>query len=318
MVALDGAGNVYVPDQSNNAIRKLTLACIATPTIIGTPTFCQGSFTQLTSSSLTGNLWSNGDTTRSINIGAAGSYSVRVISGACTSAVSNIIRVSIIAPPAPQLGFDSVGNRCLGSEIVVSVTGNYNQFRWNTGATTRNINVNRTGEYSAQVLDSTGCWSLPSRTARIVFDTNFCTIVIRLLGIDSLEASILADRYEWYLDGIQLLTDNSLRTIPIQGNGVYTVKAIIDGRTSPMSNPTVITSAQSAFAVSKFEVFPNPASNSVTVKTNGTGTIQILDIVGKVVITQPATGTDELNISKLATGVYTVKVGNATQKLVVR
>jgi len=67
-----------------------------------------------------------------------------------------------------------------------------------------------------------------------------------------------------------------------------------------------------------FQLFPNPATGKVTVKTNGIGTIQILDLVGKVVLTQPATGIDELNISKLATGVYTVKVGNSTQKLVVK
>jgi len=58
-------------------------------------------------------------------------------------------------------------------------------------------------------------------------------------------------------------------------------------------------------------------SNIETVVSNK-GTIQILDVVGKVVLTQPASGTDELNISELATGVYTVKMSNAIQKLVVR
>jgi len=138
------------------------------------------------------------------------------------------------------------------------------------------------------------------------------------LGVDSITANVWADSYIWFLDGIQLLTNNTLKTIPVQGNGVYTFRAVTAGRTSPLSNPIVITSANNQLASTQFQVFPNPAAGKVTVKTNGTGTIQILDMVGKVVLTQSATGSDELNISKLATGVYTVKVGNATQKLVVK
>jgi len=308
-------------DVSRSRIARIqagVCATLATPIVSGVTSICDGSSTILTSSSSTGNRWNTGDTSRSITINSAGSYSVQTVSGTCTSAVSNTIVVTLISPPAPQLAFDSVGNRCLGSEVVVSVARNYNQYRWNNGATTRAITVRSTGNFSAEVLDSTGCWSAPSRTARITFDITFCVINIRVLGIDSIEASILADRYEWYLDGIQLLTDNSRRVIPIQGNGTYTVRAIINGRTSQYSNPITITSAKRSLAISNFQVFPNPASGKVTVKTNGTGTIQILDVVGKVVLTQPATGTDEINISKLATGVYTVKVGNATQKLVVK
>jgi hypothetical protein len=41
-------------------------------------------------------------------------------------------------------------------------------------------------------------------------------------------------------------------------------------------------------------------------------------MVGKVVIAQPATETNEINISKLAKGVYTVKFNGVSQKLVVR
>jgi hypothetical protein len=66
------------------------------------------------------------------------------------------------------------------------------------------------------------------------------------------------------------------------------------------------------------EVFPNPASDKVTIRTNGTGKIEIVNNLGQLLITQPATETNEINISKLAKGVYSVKFTGVSQKLVIR
>ncbi len=66
------------------------------------------------------------------------------------------------------------------------------------------------------------------------------------------------------------------------------------------------------------EIYPNPASDKVTIRTTGTGTIEIVNNLGQVLITQPAVGTNEINISKLAMGVYTVKFNGVSQKLVIR
>jgi hypothetical protein len=73
-----------------------------------------------------------------------------------------------------------------------------------------------------------------------------------------------------------------------------------------------------SFKTNQFEVFPNPATDKVTIKTIGTGNLEILNTVGQVIITQPSTETNEINISKLAKGVYTVKFNGVSQKLVVR
>jgi hypothetical protein len=72
------------------------------------------------------------------------------------------------------------------------------------------------------------------------------------------------------------------------------------------------------FKASAFEVFPNPATDKVTIRTNGTGSLEVINVVGQVVMTQPATETNEINVSKLAKGVYTVKFNGASQKLVVK
>ena len=72
------------------------------------------------------------------------------------------------------------------------------------------------------------------------------------------------------------------------------------------------------FKATQFEVFPNPATNKVTVNTTGTGTLEIVNTLGQVVITQPAVGTNEINISKLAMGVYTVRFNGSSKMLVVK
>lgn len=81
-------------------------------------------------------------------------------------------------------------------------------------------------------------------------------------------------------------------------------------------------------SVQKLKVFPNPASHTVYIDANFSGekNIQaiIYDITGKAVLTQPLTAASskqELNISSLATGVYSLSVvsdkGIRQQKLLV-
>ncbi|MFY8034008.1 MAG: hypothetical protein ACOVMN_05780, partial [Flexibacteraceae bacterium] len=89
----------------------------ATPTISGNATFCFGTSTVLTSSAVAGNLWSTGATSQSITVAAPGSYSVRQISGACTTVSSASIVTSII-PSGTWLGtntdWNNTSNWCGG------------------------------------------------------------------------------------------------------------------------------------------------------------------------------------------------------------
>ena len=71
----------------------------AKPTITGTLTVCPGTTTTLTSSSATGNTWSNAATTQSITVGA-GSYTVFVTDAKnCVSPTSDAAVVTQFSPP---------------------------------------------------------------------------------------------------------------------------------------------------------------------------------------------------------------------------
>ncbi len=72
----------------------------STPTIFanGPTTFCIGGSVSLTSSSSTGNTWSNFSTAQSITVSNSGNYSVTVSNGTCT-ATSTLTTVSVINNP---------------------------------------------------------------------------------------------------------------------------------------------------------------------------------------------------------------------------
>jgi len=95
---------------TSTATNVVVTAQPAAPTITasGPTTFCAGGSVTLTSSSATGNLWSNGATTQSITVNTAGSYSVTVSSGNCTATSSNTT-VTVTSVPTPTItGPDNV------------------------------------------------------------------------------------------------------------------------------------------------------------------------------------------------------------------
>ncbi len=138
----------------------------ATPTIAaGSATiFCAGGSVPLTSSAATGNLWSTGATTQSININASGNYSVTVTNGNGCSATSAATTVTVNPLPAtPTIAAGSATTFCTGGSVALtssSATGNL----WSTGATTQSINVTANGSYNVTVTNGNGCSATSAAT----------------------------------------------------------------------------------------------------------------------------------------------------------
>jgi hypothetical protein len=64
-------------------------------------------------------------------------------------------------------------------------------------------------------------------------------------------------------------------------------------------------------ATADFKLFPNPASKVLTITTEDSGNIEILDLTGKVVIEQKTTGKEtNIDLSELNPGIYFVRVIN--------
>src|SRR5690606_23870879 len=114
-----------------------------------------GGSVTLTSSSPTGNIWSNGATTPSITVSAAGSFTVSVNNGTCTTAPSVATVVSITPGlTTPTISASGATTFCQGGSVTLtssSATGNI----WSNGATTQSIIVSASGTYSVSVNNGT-------------------------------------------------------------------------------------------------------------------------------------------------------------------
>lgn len=159
------ANSVGCQSASSTGLMVTQTTSIATPTISGTNSFCTGSSTTLTSSNtISGGtyLWSNGSTTKSINVSTPGTYSVQLGNGSgCYSSASAPVTVTQNATPATPT-ISGTTSFCTGSNtsLTCSSAGTGGTYLWSNGSTTQSITVIAGGNYSVQVTNSLGCPSI--------------------------------------------------------------------------------------------------------------------------------------------------------------
>lgn len=85
-----------------------------------------------------------------------------------------------------------------------------------------------------------------------------------------------------------------------------------------------VTAGNENFAQDSFKIYPNPASGSVNINTNGgNGTVSIYSLTGnRVLETAVNSNSQNINVSALSAGMYIVRYANgtatATQKLIIQ
>ncbi len=114
---------------------------------------CPGGTVTLTSSYATGNVWSTGETTKSITVSTAGTYTLKTTVGTCTSAT---VSHTVTAATDPNIQISGNLSFCEGSSTVLTssvANGNI----WSNGETTQSITVTAPGVYTVQVTTAQGC-----------------------------------------------------------------------------------------------------------------------------------------------------------------
>ncbi|MFN5182484.1 MAG: T9SS type A sorting domain-containing protein [Bacteroidota bacterium] len=133
----------------------------ATPTITASNNsiICQGGFVTLTSSSPTGNNWSNGATSQSTNVNTAGSYSVTVTLGACSSTSNPITVTSTSISISVNITNPSCG--ASNGSITATINGGQTPYnvQWSNGDFGLTADSLAPGQYVVQVTDANGCYS---------------------------------------------------------------------------------------------------------------------------------------------------------------
>lgn len=153
----DSHGNVSTQKQ------KVIVSPLPPPVISasGPTTFCTGDSVTLTSNSSTGNVWTGGttNTTNSITVKTANTYTLTVTTGGCSSSATQQVTVDTAPPPIPTITARSSTTFCSGLSVVLkssSSTGN----TWTGGTTLDSIKIYTSGTYSVTVTN--GCGSKTS------------------------------------------------------------------------------------------------------------------------------------------------------------
>lgn len=129
----------------------------ATPTIAASAlVICGNGSVTLTSNFSAGNTWSTGETTQTITVSTAGTYTLTNSNGICTSAPASI---TIASNPNPNLQITGNNFFCTGSSTVLTVsgTGTGITYLWSNGITTPALTVNTSGTYTVTATTSGGC-----------------------------------------------------------------------------------------------------------------------------------------------------------------
>lgn len=280
----------------------------STPTITasGSTNICQGSTVSLTASTGNSYLWSTGETTRTISVSTAGSYSVQVISAAgCTSAVSTATSVTVITTPAaPAVTTGGPTTFCQGGNVVLAGPIGAAGYVWSNGATTRTITVSASGSFTLQTITAQGCTSAVSAATSVTVNptpaaptvsagsaTTFCNG-----GSVTLTASA-GNAYLWS-------TGETTQSITVSASGNYTARIIsAQGCTSAVSNavavvvnavpstPTITAGGPTTFCqggtvsltapVSAAYLWSNGATTrNIVVNASGTFTVQNISAAG--------------------------------------
>jgi hypothetical protein len=274
-----------------------------------------------------GYLWSTGATTPQIDGLPVGSYGVTV-----TDAQGCVASGTAIVQPAnpPVATAVSTNVACLGTatgSVVVSVSGGLAPYAylWNTGSTASTLANLPAGTYSATITDASGCTTTVSaavaqpatvlEASTTIQNASSCTAIDGQVII-SASGGAAPYSFVWNTGS----TDQFISSVAV---GVYTV-TITDANGCTIGRSAEVKCATSrgvAALESGFTLSPNPTTGQlfVTFTQPASGTVRVLDAVGKLVLTQemPHTTTATLDLTGQPAGVYFIQALGQTAKVVV-
>jgi hypothetical protein len=133
-------------------------APLVTISTSGPTDICAGGSVELTATAAVSYLWSTGETTQSITVDAAGSYTVTVTDANGCSTTATPVPVTILTLPTPTVFPFGPQQICVGGSVTLTST-TASSYLWSTGETTQSIEVTSGGIVSLTVQDLNGCTS---------------------------------------------------------------------------------------------------------------------------------------------------------------
>jgi gliding motility-associated-like protein len=277
----DACGNTGTPETIS-----VTVLSAPTPvTISGQTAICNGETITLTSSYSSGNTWSpNGETTQSISVTTAGTYTVSTTTSCGTVSDSHTVTlnassIASITPSGPT-SFCPGGSVTLTSD---SPSGN----SWSTTETTQSITVSTAGNYILTLTDLCGTSSvsqqvtiLPLPNPQITGTTTFCA------GQQTTLTATGGDTYLWS-------TGETSTSIVVTTAGNYTVTAFnscgqatsapTNVTINPLPNPQI--TGTTTFCAGQQTTLTATGGNTYLWSTGETSTSIVVTTAGNYTVT---------------------------------
>ncbi len=278
----------------------------------GPTTFCQGESVVLTSSASSGNIWSNGGaTTNTITVTSSGTYTVTQTVSGCTSPASAAVTVTVNASVTPT--FNVIPAFCSGTTAPAL-----------PGSSTNGIN----GTWSPATVSNTASGTYTFIPAAGQCATN-ATIDVVVNPSPAVTFGSIPELCVY--DGPITLTQGA------PAGGTYSGNGVSGGQFNPATaglGTSAITynytngngcsgSAQSSVLVDEclgisesdvatFSLYPNPSNGIVTIDGGSTmiQDVHVFNHLGQLVKEIKAINftKQEVNLSNLANGVYTIRI----------
>lgn len=222
----------------------------------GDESICSGDEVTLTAVGLPfGNdyLWSNGETTQSITVSEAGTYTVTVTSISGCSATSEPVTINVVPGPTADAGEDVV--ICIGDSVMLTGVGGEN-FSWTPGGSSSVITVSPTDDtmYILEVtndgcdqvaVDTVWVYTQPYPTAGFMYgETNLGQPVLFT------DTSLVPPLFSWEWDfGDGNTSDLQNPSNDYEEPGEYTVTLIVSTSGGCMDTAIAILDVQELFII---------------------------------------------------------------------
>ncbi len=216
-----------------------TVLATASISASGPLAICSGSSVTLTANSGTQYLWSpGGQTTRSITVSSAGSYTVRVTSTTGANATSSPAVVTTGTGSTPTISASGPVSFCPGSSVTLTSSSS-SSYLWSNGATSQSITVSTTGNYS--VTAGSGTCSGTSAPIAVNAAAGPTTPVISASGSLNICPGTSVTLTSTAANGYLWSNGATTRTITVSASGNYTVNAYSGPNCSAQSVVTTVT-----------------------------------------------------------------------------
>jgi len=208
--------------------------CVSPEAIItftGSTKLCTGQTLVLNAPAGFDYLWSDGSTTQSTVVSAAGEYNVRIsTAGNACSTLSKTLIVVYNPDETPVIEPAGVTEFCNGSSVVLNAPPGMQSYLWSNGDTNQSATITQGGSFTVTVQGTCQLWS--STAINVIVHTAADPVApdVTLPGPGSATLTATGTNISWYdlpAGGLLLDTGNSYTTPVLTDTTVYYAQAAV-------------------------------------------------------------------------------------------